>query len=280
MTSTRRAKVLPSRSGARRSPPQSTKASAKPSRRPSLRSTRGDDAFLAALQRRLSGSTFRVLNEQLYTHPSSFGAQMLGDPRTFAAYHQGYREQLALWPSNPIDVVVEAIVHRRGLFAASKAGRLPTSEVIADFGCGEATLGAKLKAAGYQRISNFDFCAASPEVTVADVAVHVPLATASVGVVVMVLSLMSTDWMGAVKEAARVLGVRGLLKIVEVRSRIPDVGAFIGSVAPCGFRCLSSDVINDYFVAIDLERVAEASPAWRRATALDEVLLPCLYKRR
>ena len=69
-----------------------------------------------------------MINEQLYT---SNGAAALrdytADPSLFDVYHQGYREQVEKWPTNPLDGIIAWLRARPKLR-------------VADFGCGEARL--------------------------------------------------------------------------------------------------------------------------------------------
>ena len=69
---------------------------------------------LTALQdkfrRQLSAAKFRFLNERLYTIRSSEAVKMFKtDPSAFADYHAGFREQVASWPVNPVDRLVEKL---------------------------------------------------------------------------------------------------------------------------------------------------------------------------
>jgi SAM-dependent methyltransferase len=270
----------------------------------------GED-LLESMKQRLSGSTFRVLNEQLYTTPSAFAGQLLRDRETFAEYHDGYRRQLELWPTRPTDVILEALrTTRRGRFVQGvqlppehkshgKAAATPDSPnwlgiprdfVVADLGCGDAAIAAALGAT--HTVHSFDFYPVNERVTVADMAA-LPLPDRSVHVAVFSLSLMSTNWPDFLREAARILKPKvGLLKILEVRSRFPDPARFVRFVESMGFNTVWYGVVDEYFCAFDFEVQGEASSEaerrnqeWRNRNAIkttnaDEVLLPCLYKRR
>ena len=95
---------------------------------------------------KLTASRFRYLNEQLYTQPSNAAVKLFSSDSTlFDAYHQvsyaetlyflccqnqfqGYQHQAKQWPLDPLNVIVTDLLRQE-----SKA-------VIADLGCGAATL--------------------------------------------------------------------------------------------------------------------------------------------
>lgn len=53
------------------------------------------------------------MNEQLYTQESKGAEQMFSeDPKSFEAYHEGYKQQLAQWPINPLDFIVKSLKKR------------------------------------------------------------------------------------------------------------------------------------------------------------------------
>ena len=52
---------------------------------------------------RLSGSRFRILNEELYTTTSSTAFDRFqSNPELFDQYHEGFRHQVEAWPANPV----------------------------------------------------------------------------------------------------------------------------------------------------------------------------------
>lgn len=58
----------------------------------------------------LKSSRFRFLNECLYKSKSSEAVKMFKeDPAAFDVYHEGYRQQVLNWPSNPLDRIIKAI---------------------------------------------------------------------------------------------------------------------------------------------------------------------------
>ena len=97
------------------------------------------DALLDSFKNKLTASTFRLLNEQIYSSPNAFAGQLLRDAATFEDYHSGYRAQLCQWPINPNQLIIDSILKdKRGRFCANKSkalqGYTPTSWVIADMG--------------------------------------------------------------------------------------------------------------------------------------------------
>ncbi|CCW59816.1 unnamed protein product, partial [Phytomonas sp. EM1] len=242
-----------------------------------------DDDLLSHFRSQLHASTFRLLNEQLYNAPIAFARRLLADRATFEDYHVGYRQQLARWPVNPNEVIVAALLgDRRGRFLAHKAkgmpGSLPASWVVADMGCGEAAIAAALGPRGYT-VHSFDLVALNERVTVADLAA-VPLEGNSVDVCIFSLSLMSTDYEKGLFEAFRILKPNRLLKVVEVRSRIPSAKKFAEMVESIGFTLDYQDVVGDYFVAFDFLKNNQEDANPNLAHPPGEVLLPSLYKKR
>ena len=84
-----------------------------------------------AFMERLSGSRFRILNEELYTHSSFDSFQRFSsNPILFDEYHQGFRQQVKSWQENPIDWIFDSIVK----FKQSKMLSSRSNLVVADFG--------------------------------------------------------------------------------------------------------------------------------------------------
>ncbi|KFG32486.1 methyltransferase domain-containing protein [Toxoplasma gondii GAB2-2007-GAL-DOM2] len=206
------------------------------------RSRHSLDAQKTALLQKLQGSRFRSLNQCLYT---STGDQALAaftkDPSLFHAYHEGYRLQVAQWPSNPL-THIKAWVRT-----------LPASWIIADLGCGDADLA---KSFPERKILSFDLVAACPEVTACNVA-HLPLENETVHAAVFCLSLMGRDWPSFLQEAHRILKPGGLLKIAEVISRLQDESAFIRGVEGIGFSlACAPENVKSFFFLLEFRRGA------------------------
>mmetsp|Transcript_14749 Transcript_14749/g.41763 ORF Transcript_14749/g.41763 Transcript_14749/m.41763 type:complete len:447 (+) Transcript_14749:52-1392(+) len=189
---------------------------------------------------RLSGSRFRILNEELYTTTSNESyARFQENPDLFEQYHEGFRHQVESWPVNPIDILVKWIVAQYK--TASRATRTSTRSnggsdddsgddvqpvTIADFGCGDAQLAKDLIACEKQQemkqafqVHSFDLVSNNELITACDMA-NVPLENKSVDICIFCLSLMGTNLADFIREAHRVLKDDGKVKIAEVRSRI------------------------------------------------------------
>jgi ribosomal RNA-processing protein 8 len=140
----------------------------------------------------LKGSRFRYLNEVMYSSKGSESAQLFKeDPSAFSAYHDGYRQQIAKWPMNPLQRIIKSFK------------KLPKNCVVADFGCGDALLAKSIP----HQVYSLDLVAATEGVIECDMA-KTPLETASVDVAVYCLSLMGTNLMDFFAEANRVLKAR------------------------------------------------------------------------
>jgi len=155
-------------------------------------------------KKKLKASRFRYLNELLYTQvriswegvfksffqPGSKSNKMFrADRPAFKTYHEGYMDQLAKWPSDPLEPIVIALMKRSD------------SPIVADFGCGEARLAQSVP---HLRVHSFDFVALNERVTECDMA-NTPLENGSVDVAVFCLSLMGTNLKDFLREANRVL---------------------------------------------------------------------------
>ncbi|KAF2141520.1 uncharacterized protein K452DRAFT_202519, partial [Aplosporella prunicola CBS 121167] len=171
----------------------------------------------AKMREKLAAARFRHLNETLYTTPSAHAAQLVAsDPSVFAEYHAGFRQQVAVWPENPVDGFV-ALVRAR----AKPLPRTHGTCTLADLGCGDAALATQLTPqAGkfHLKLHSFDLASPSPLVTTADIA-NLPLASNSVDVALFCLALMGTNWLDFIDEAYRILRWRGELWVAEIKSR-------------------------------------------------------------
>lgn len=138
---------------------------------------------------KLKASRFRYLNETLYNNTSIQSKKYFKeDPDSFIAYHDGYKQQVAQWPLNPLDVIIASIKN------------MPNDYIIADFGCGEAMLATSIQ----QKTHSFDLISVNERVQACDMS-HTPLLRNSVHIVVFCLSLMGTNLGDYILEANRVL---------------------------------------------------------------------------
>lgn len=211
---------------------------------------------------RIRAAQFRMLNEELYTTASDDAVQSFeSDPQAFQVYHEGFEQQVAKWPVNPVDVIIEAL------------RRMPKSTVIADLGCGEAKIAQQLTK---NKVHSFDLIAMNEHVTVCDIS-KLPLPSQTVDVAVFCLSLMGTNLNTFVLEANRILKKGGLLKIAEVKSRFWTTHGFAKTMKKFGFDLVHKDESNKMFVLFDFKKVRSTTQHPNLPTLK---LLPCLYKKR
>ena len=204
----------------------------------------------SAMRQKLVSARFRHLNETLYTEPSS-AAQTLFDenPEMFEDYHSGFRQQVSVWPENPLDKFIITI-RMRGRSKPNKPLKkrkanatyrppkpqsgldepLPRTNgtcVIADLGCGDGRLAKTLTNSEDTtilrlKLHSYDLHSPSPLVTKADTSA-LPLPDDSVDVAIFCLALMGTNWISFVEEAHRILHWKGELWIAEIKSRFGRV---------------------------------------------------------
>jgi len=211
---------------------------------------------------KLKAARFRYLNEQMYTSMGKDAKKYFeSDTDAYTAYHEGYQQQVARWPLNPADVIIE------------KIRKLPRTHIIADFGCGEAKMARSVP----HTVHSFDLVALNERVTACDMA-HVPLENDSVNVVVFCLSLMGTNLKEYLMEAHRVLKISGMLKIAEVESRFDNVDSFIKEVKSFGFTKIGKDLSHELFCFLDF--VKKEANIKQKKKLPDVNLNPCLYKKR
>lgn len=267
-------------------------------------STKTSSSLQKAFQERLSGSRFRILNEELYTN-TSFAAfsRFQSNPTLFDEYHEGFRHQVEQWPCNPVSILVKQV---KALYQTRKAPdtRKEKKLVIADFGCGDAHLAKQLLDVHDSKskqcpfvVHSFDLVARGPNaplITATDVA-HTPLITESVDIGIFCLSLMGTNLTDFIREAHRVLKLDGRLHIAEVRSRFEnidgkkkrknkkdssaesddDLQAFIKILDELGFETFHTDRSNKMFLLLELKKNGKTPKP-----DLEFSAKPCIYKRR
>ena len=253
--------AAPSTEDASESCPTAEASSTIPS--PAEAKTKSDD-LKAKLNSQLDGAKFRFINEKLYTMTSQKADEMFqADDEAFGIYHRGYAQQVAKWPVNPVDVIIEEL----------KAIEDPKS--VVDFGCGEAKLARELKACGVHEVKSFDLVAANELVTACDMR-RCPLPDSSVDVAVFCLSLMGTNMVDFIREANRVLKKNGVLKIAEVESRCKNLKQFLRDLQKCGFKLSSKNQEHKVFFLVDLKKVGPCKVSESFPLGLD----PCFYKKR
>ncbi|KAF2201868.1 hypothetical protein GQ43DRAFT_393325 [Delitschia confertaspora ATCC 74209] len=222
---------------------------------------------LTPLQRsmhaKLTSARFRWLNESLYTKPSAEALSLFKEsPEFFEEYHKGFAQQVEVWPENPVDGYVQAVLSRgkvrirdgwrdkkRMDKKAKKGGPAPQEQqeelansgikalprnmkghcTIADLGCGTASLSLNLQPHLSKlnlTVRSFDLSKPSGPahdlVTVADIS-SIPMADGSVDIAVFCLALMGTNWLDFIDEAYRILRWKGELWVAEIKSRFGRV---------------------------------------------------------
>ncbi|XP_069737815.1 ribosomal RNA-processing protein 8 [Phaenicophaeus curvirostris] len=217
-------------------------------------------ALRERMERRLLGARFRLLNERLYSCSSREAARLFqSDPDALRIYHDGFARQLARWPHDPLERIVQRLRKR------------PASLEVADFGCGDGRLARSLR----NKVHGFDLAPLGPHVTVCDMA-QVPLPSESVDVAVFCLALMGTNLQEILEEASRVLRLGGSLLVAEVASRFEDVRGFLSAMAQLGFKAVYKDLSSRFFFLFEFHKLR--APRGRPLPGLR--LRPCPYKRR
>ena len=191
----------------------------------------------ASMRQKLISARFRHLNETLYTRPSEEAYSLFQEsPEMFDEYHEGFRQQVKVWPENPVDSFLADIRARGKVKPPPKGGhsrpgaRAPLPRTmgtcnIADLGCGDARLAESLQATKNKlqlKVHSYDLQSPSPLVTKADIA-NLPLEDGSVNVAIFCLALMGTNWVDFVEEAYRILHWKGELWVAEIKSRFGPI---------------------------------------------------------
>ncbi|KAF2164296.1 hypothetical protein M409DRAFT_25175 [Zasmidium cellare ATCC 36951] len=206
----------------------------------------------SAMRQKLISARFRHLNQTLYTEPSSKALDLFDqNPEMFEDYHSGFRQQVAVWPENPVDNFISTIQSRgkvrlhsqKKAFKDKKRSNTADSKddatipalprthgtcTIADLGCGDARLAHTLKSTNslqnlQVKVLSYDLHSPSPLVTKADIS-NVPAVDGSVDVAIFCLALMGTNWISFIEEAYRILHWKGELWVSEIKSRFGRVG--------------------------------------------------------
>ncbi|CDR97524.1 -Ribosomal RNA-processing protein 8 [Babesia bigemina] len=142
---------------------------------------------------------------------------------------RSYQEQVSKWPFNPLTRVIAWLEEQRD------------DKVIGDFGCGEAMIAQRFHD---RTVHSFDLIAGNPLITACNMT-KVPLNDNTLDICVFCLSLMGQDWPLFVVEATRCLKEGGVIKIVEVRSRLTSIEEFEKFLESLGYKkdnAVSTDV--------------------------------------
>ncbi|KAG9093546.1 25S rRNA (adenine645-N1)-methyltransferase [Ceratobasidium sp. 370] len=233
------------------------------------------------MKNNLEGARFRFINEQLYKSSSNDAQEMMRkEPQVYAEYHTGFRHQTKSWPVNPVTVI------------ATSLSSLPPRSLVVDLGCGDAKLAKTLVPDGLNVLS-FDLVSDGAWVAEADICTKIPLpgseqggedGQAVVDACVCSLSLMSTNWIGCVREAWRVLRMGGRFVVAEVTSRFRDTDLFVEVLSEVGFELTEQTVPSTHFLLFEFRKIARKewdTAGWEHIRGKAETLLkPCEYKRR
>lgn len=239
------AAVIPASNGSK----PSTVAQKAPPPVPPLPATAKLTPMQSAMRQKLVSARFRHLNQTLYTAPSDTALDLFAqNPEMFEDYHAGFRQQVSVWPENPVDNFIATLRARGNVKPpkfkdkrGGKGGPPPSSKdggmalprthgvaIIADLGCGDARLAQTLKESGDTttlnlKILSYDLHSPSPLVTKSDIS-NLPSAEGSVDVAIFCLALMGTNWISFIEEAYRILHWKGELWVAEIKSRFGRVG--------------------------------------------------------
>ncbi|KAG9100984.1 25S rRNA (adenine645-N1)-methyltransferase [Ceratobasidium sp. UAMH 11750] len=256
----------------------------KPSRHPDDLPQSSPESLTALqhlMKNNLEGARFRFINEQLYKSSSNDAQEMMRkEPQVYAEYHTGFRHQTKSWPVNPVTLI------------AASLSSLPPRRLIVDLGCGDAQLAKTLVPDGLNVLS-FDLVSDGAWVVEADICTKVPLPgseqdgedeQAVVDACVCSLSLMSTNWVGCVREAWRVLRMGGRFIVAEVTSRFRNTDLFVEVLSEVGFELTEQTAPSTHFLLFEFRKVARKgwdTDEWVHIRGKAEALLkPCEYKRR
>ncbi|XP_015181435.1 PREDICTED: ribosomal RNA-processing protein 8, partial [Polistes dominula] len=212
----------------------------------------------------LNPSRFRYMNEVLNNNTSTESKKLFQkNPKSFINYHETYKLQTVRWALNPLDVIIDSI------------NKMPKNYIIADFGCGDATLAESIQ----QKTHSFDFVSLNDRVIACDMA-HTPLLRDSVHVVVFCLSLMGSNLSDYILEANRVLKKDGILKIAEVESRFDNIDEFIKLLKIYGFSNTWKDLSKNLFYFLDFQKIQDITTTSKKNKLPKITLKSCLYKKR
>ena len=218
----------------------------------------------------LDDTKFRILNEKLYKSSSTEALSYFQtNSEDFITYHKGFSSQAKKWPSNPNNLILKTLL-------------LPKykSMVIADVGCGEATLAKNLIPLGY-KIKSFDLVSLNDYVTVADMK-NLPLENKSIDLAVYCLSLMNKNFIPFISEANRILKKDGKLFVAEITSRIVDESKFLNIFEKYGFYLIKKRNLHEYFDMFTFKKIKDSILTQKDKELEDtyDILKPCLYKKR
>lgn len=231
-------------------------------KKPPLNTNKKNNDLLKKLENRLNGSNFRQINELFYKKTSSEALAIFSKDKTlFQKYHDGFKSQVEKWPINPVEMVIKLLNKR------SK------DLIVADMGCGEAKITQNV----HQKVYSFDLVASNSNVVECDIS-STPLNDCTVDIVVFCLSLMGKNIDSFIKEARRIIKMKGKVIIMEVQSRFISINKFVLQVQQFGFEIIYKKKITNFFILFEFKAI---KPTKLKSKQMNPIKLkPCLYKKR
>ncbi len=177
----------------------------------------------AALARRIASyGDFSKMNARWNSTDSKKNHERLRtNPEEWGHYHTEYRRLRETWTVVPFEEEIDWLE------------QLDESKVVADFGCGEAIIGARV--GDHHTVRSVDHIAIDPGRVDACDMTNVPQEDKSVDVAIFCLSLMGANFTDYLREAHRCLKFSGELHIWEAASRFDDPVAFCRQLERLGF---------------------------------------------
>ncbi len=176
---------------------------------------------------------FTKLNLNINIGNSSTNHQkFLKNPEVWHEYHRLYRQQRESWTIIPFE------------YWTKRIKKFPDSYLIADFGCGEATLHDKFGS----RVLSFDHVSIGPHVQSCDMSdVSEFIKDGHIAIAIFSLSLMAKNWVEYLREASRCLGENGLLFISETTNSLSNrLESLRDEIKEVGFEIYKDEEIGNF----------------------------------
>lgn len=171
-------------------------------------------------RRRVYGELSTIHARWNNTHSGKTHERLVKNPEEWSYYHTKLLEAEKEWQVVPREHAVERL-----------RSNLPSGSLVADFGCGRATLAENLE--GIHRVISIDHIAINDDVIECDMA-ETPLVDAELDAAVFSLSLMGTNIKDYLMEAWRTLKPGGQLLIYHP-AKANDRKKFLEGLSKIGF---------------------------------------------